>query len=108
MGLWEVKSLTEGHSAEIIIIFIITVITILGITVCELLCTIHCTPGLSCGTGNERSTGATVKTQHSQKSRPKTQTQLSSLQAVYSFSSLLPPSLCQATVKLTWDSGEKF
>lgn len=29
MGLWEVKSLTEGHTAEIIIIFIITVITIL-------------------------------------------------------------------------------
>ena len=82
MGLWEVKSLAEGRTAEIIII---TVVTILGITVCELLCATRCTHGLSYGTGNERSAGATMKTPPSPKSRPKTQARLLSLQAVHFF-----------------------
>ena len=82
MGLWEVKSLAEGRTAEIIII---TVVTILGITVCELLCATRCTHGLSYGTGNERSAGATMKTPPSPKSRPKTQARLLSLRAVHFF-----------------------
>ena len=42
MEFQEVKSLIQGHTAGIIIIFVtITVTTILIITICELLCTMR-------------------------------------------------------------------